>query len=89
MRMPAIIVILAAAALQVACTSQKDPAEKAVAKIEAAINEVRNDAQVYAADQLSVNSNLPLRFVRINCWRRKPPWTASRPISPSRTMARS
>ena len=52
MRMPAIIVILAAAALQVACTSQKDPAEKAVAKIEAAINEVRNDAQVYAADQL-------------------------------------
>lgn len=52
MRMPAIIIILAAAALQVACTSQKDPAEKAVAKIEAAINEVRNDAQVYAADQL-------------------------------------
>ena len=52
MRMPAIIFTLAAAAMLAACTSQKDPAEKAVAKIEASLNEIRSDAQVYAADQL-------------------------------------
>jgi len=52
MRMPVMIITLAAAAMLAACTSQKDPAEKAVAKIEASLNEVRNDAQVYAADQL-------------------------------------
>ena len=52
MRIPAIIITLAAAAMLAACTSQKDPAEKAVAKIEASLNEIRSDAQVYAADQL-------------------------------------
>jgi hypothetical protein len=50
--MPAILITLVAATLLAACTSQKDPAEKAVAKIEASLNEIRNDAQVYAADQL-------------------------------------
>jgi hypothetical protein len=52
MRMPAIIITLAAATLLTACTSQKDPAEKAVAKIDASLEAIRNDAQVYAADQL-------------------------------------
>ena len=51
MRMRAIVITLAAAILA-ACTSQKDPAEKAVAKIQASLDEIRNDAQVYAADQL-------------------------------------
>jgi len=50
--MPAIIITLAAATLLTACTSQKDPAEKAVAKIDASLEAIRNDAQVYAADQL-------------------------------------
>ena len=52
MRMPAIIITLAAVMLMAACSNQKDPAEKAVAKIESSLNEIRNDAQVYAADQL-------------------------------------
>jgi chromosome segregation ATPase len=52
MRMPAIIIMLAAATLMSACTSQKDPAEKAVAKIQASLEELRDDGQVYAADQL-------------------------------------
>lgn len=52
MRKPAMIITLAAAAMLAACTSQKEPAEQAVAKIDAALNEIRNDAQVYAADQL-------------------------------------
>src|SRR3954468_4117953 len=46
------IVALAAAAMLAACTSQKEPAEQAVAKIEASLNEVRADAEKYAADQL-------------------------------------
>jgi DNA repair exonuclease SbcCD ATPase subunit len=46
------IVALAAAAILAACTSQKEPAEQAVAKIEASMNEIRTDAQQYAADQL-------------------------------------
>ena len=46
------IVALAAAAMLAACTSQKEPAEQAVAKIEASLNDVRADAQKYAADQL-------------------------------------
>jgi len=46
------IVALAAAAMLAACTSQKEPAEHAVAKIEASLNDVRADAEKYAADQL-------------------------------------
>jgi len=46
------IVALAAAAMLAACTSQKEPAEQAVAKIDASLNEVRPDAEKYAADQL-------------------------------------
>jgi uncharacterized protein (UPF0335 family) len=46
------IVALAAAALLAACSNQKEPAEQAVAKIEASLNDVRSDAQQYAADQL-------------------------------------
>ncbi|HET7809420.1 MAG TPA: hypothetical protein VFL16_02490 [Steroidobacteraceae bacterium] len=52
MRMPAKFITLAAAVLMAACTSQKEPAEKAVAKIDASLEEIRKDAQVYAADQL-------------------------------------
>ena len=46
------IVALAAAAMLAACTSQKEPAEQAVAKIEASLNDVRADAEKYAGDQL-------------------------------------
>jgi DNA repair exonuclease SbcCD ATPase subunit len=46
------IVALAAAAMLAACTSQKEPAEHAVAKIEASLADVRADAEKYAADQL-------------------------------------
>jgi len=35
-----------------ACSGQKEPAEAAVAKIEASLNDIRTDAQQYAADQL-------------------------------------
>jgi len=46
------ILALAATAILAACANQKEPAENAVAKIEASLNDVRADAQQYAADQL-------------------------------------
>jgi len=46
------ITILALALVLLACTSQKEPAENAVAKVEASLTEVRTDAQQYAADKL-------------------------------------
>jgi hypothetical protein len=46
------LIALAAAAILAACTNQQEPAESAVAKIDASLNEVRADAQKYAADQL-------------------------------------
>lgn len=52
MRIPTRILGLAAAVILAACTSQKDPAEQAVSKAEASLNEFRADAQQYAADQL-------------------------------------
>src|SRR6185503_2010680 len=51
MRMTRTILALAATVL-VACSSQKEPAENAVAKVDASLNEFRADAQQYAADQL-------------------------------------
>ena len=46
------IIALAAAAILAACANQKEPAEQAVAKIDASLNEIRGVAQQYAADQL-------------------------------------
>jgi hypothetical protein len=46
------IIALAAVALLAACANQKEPAEQAVAKVEASLNEIRTDAQQYAAEQL-------------------------------------
>jgi hypothetical protein len=46
------ILALAALALLAACTSQKEPAEQTAANIEASLNEIRTDAQQYAAEQL-------------------------------------
>lgn len=46
------ILTVAALALLAACTSQKEPAEQAAASIEASLNEIRADAQQYAAEQL-------------------------------------
>jgi hypothetical protein len=46
------ILAVAAVALLAACTSQKEPAEQAAANIEASLNEIRTDAQQYAAEQL-------------------------------------
>jgi hypothetical protein len=43
---------LAATVLLMACGSQKEPAEQAMASIESSFNEVRADAQQYAAEQL-------------------------------------
>lgn len=47
-----IILALAATAILAACANQKEPAENAVAKVEASLNEIRADAQKYTADQL-------------------------------------
>jgi hypothetical protein len=46
------LIALAAAAILAACANQKQPAEQAVAKIDASLSEIRADAQQYAADQL-------------------------------------
>ena len=46
------LIALAAAAILAACANQKQPAEQAVAKIDASLSEIRTDAQQYAADQL-------------------------------------
>jgi len=45
-------ILALAATVLVACSSQKEPAENAVAKVDASLNEFRADAQQYAADQL-------------------------------------
>lgn len=53
MRIPQMLIALAAtAALMAGCTSQKEPAEQAVAQGEAALEEIRADAQKFAPDQL-------------------------------------
>jgi|SRR4051812_5758142 len=52
MRIPTRIIGLAAAVILAACSSQKEPAEHAVAKVEGSLNEIRADAQQYASDQL-------------------------------------
>ena len=52
MRTTTRILALAAALVLAACTSQKEPAENAFSKVDAALNEVRTDAQQYAPDQL-------------------------------------
>jgi len=44
--------ILALAFVLLACTSQKEPAENAVARVDASLTEIRADAQQYAADKL-------------------------------------
>jgi cytochrome c556 len=47
----AAIVVLLAGSLT-ACTSQKEPAERAVAKVETSLTELRADAEQYAAEEL-------------------------------------
>jgi hypothetical protein len=57
----AAIVLLTGFALVLltACANQKDPAEKAVARVEASLAEFRADAEKYAADELKdVNASL-------------------------------
>jgi hypothetical protein len=46
------VIALAAAVILAACANQKEPAEQAVAKIDASLNELRTDAQQYAAEDL-------------------------------------
>jgi len=46
------VLVLAVVTLMAACTSQKEPAENAVAKLEASLNSIRTDAQQYASEQL-------------------------------------
>ncbi len=53
MRIPQMFIALAASSLLLAgCTSQKEPAEQAVAQGEAALDEIRADAQKFAPEQL-------------------------------------
>jgi hypothetical protein len=52
MRMTSMVAALAAVVLSVACASQKEPAEKAVAKVEASLAALQEDAAKYAADEL-------------------------------------
>jgi len=49
---PGRFIVLAAMLALAACSNQKEPAERAVAKVEAALAEVRTDAQQYASEQL-------------------------------------
>ncbi|HEX6636522.1 MAG TPA: hypothetical protein VF033_02600 [Steroidobacteraceae bacterium] len=44
--------VAAAAVIATGCTSQKEPAEKAVAQVEASLAQVKPDAEKYAADEL-------------------------------------
>src|SRR5689334_13964390 len=44
--------IAAAAGLMTACANQKEPAEKAVAQVEASLSQFKGDAEKYAADEL-------------------------------------
>lgn len=44
--------IVAAAVLITACANQKEPAEKAVAQVEASLSQFKSDAEKYAADEL-------------------------------------
>jgi hypothetical protein len=52
MSIPRKLLAVVAVAWLAACTSQKEPAEKAAASIEASLEEIRVDAQQYAAEQL-------------------------------------
>lgn len=52
MRMTSMVAALAAVVLSVGCASQKEPAEKAVAKVEASLAALKTDAATYAADEL-------------------------------------
>jgi hypothetical protein len=56
------IAIAATSLLMAGCTSQKDPAEQAVAQGEAALNEVRADAQKFAPEQLKAPEATLARF---------------------------
>jgi predicted nucleic acid-binding Zn-ribbon protein len=63
MRIPQMFIVLAAASvMMVGCTSQKDPAEQAVAQGEAALNEIRADAEKFAPDQLKAPEATLARF---------------------------
>lgn len=46
------MVAIAATILIAACANQKEPAEKAVAQVEASLSEFKADAQTYAAEEL-------------------------------------
>ena len=52
MRIPKLMIALAAITLLGACASQEEPAKNDVAKVETALGEIRGDAEKYAADQL-------------------------------------
>jgi archaellum component FlaC len=53
MRMTVLAALVAASALLPGCANQKEPAEKAVAQIEASLTEVQADAERFAADELN------------------------------------
>lgn len=56
------LALTATSILMAGCTSQKDPAEQAVAQGEAALNDLRADAQKFAPDQLKAPEATLARF---------------------------
>ena len=62
MRISRMFVALAASAVLAACSSQKEPAEAAVAQGEAALNDIREAAQQYAPEQLQAPEATIARF---------------------------
>src|SRR5687768_14027080 len=52
MSMTRILAVLATVVLMTGCASQKEPAEKAVAQVEASLAQFRDDAEKYAAEEL-------------------------------------
>ena len=52
MRSLKILAAMTAALLITACANQKEPAEKAVAQVEASLGEIKAEAQSYAAEEL-------------------------------------
>ncbi len=52
MRATRFLAAMAAVLLVLACANQKEPAERAVAQVEASLSQFRSDAEQYAADEL-------------------------------------
>jgi DNA repair exonuclease SbcCD ATPase subunit len=52
MRMTSVLAAITAAVFLTACANQKEPAEQALAKVQASLSELKADAEQYAAEEL-------------------------------------